>query len=72
MYVAEHPPNPLDQLLIPPPKKILFEFYPSSQVHRYYLSANVPKSLVQTILIVHIIDNICVVLNLWKQEKWAS
>uniref|UniRef100_A0A453K7T6 Uncharacterized protein n=1 Tax=Aegilops tauschii subsp. strangulata TaxID=200361 RepID=A0A453K7T6_AEGTS len=36
----------------------------------------VPKSSVHTILNVHIVDNICAVLNFWKQasvqEKWAS
>uniref|UniRef100_A0A453RIS5 Uncharacterized protein n=1 Tax=Aegilops tauschii subsp. strangulata TaxID=200361 RepID=A0A453RIS5_AEGTS len=50
-------------------KTFLSEFYSSSQVCCHYLGAKSSKSSVQTILDVHIVDNICIVLNFWKQAS---
>ena len=50
-------------------KTFISEFYSSSQVCCHYLSAKSAKSSVQTILNVHIVGNICIVLNFWKQAS---
>ncbi|XP_073362043.1 uncharacterized protein [Aegilops tauschii subsp. strangulata] len=42
---------------------------PEEEVCCHYLGAKSSKSSVQTILDVHIVDNICIVLNFWKQAS---